>query len=140
MNLRYLTRNEECYKAPWVDLDYSLSKAFRHELIDKNSIKDAKDLEIINNGNITLSNFEHIVTTYTNFTLENILSTSYGLIDIPNYEADEVGLTFNVNGLVSNKKKKKKKKKKNTINKYIYVYVYIFIYLYIYLYKVFLIF
>jgi len=103
MNVRYLTRNEECYTAPWVDLNYSLNKAFRHQLIDKSLIKTSKDKEIINNNNgkMTVPDFEHIVTTYSNYTLEEILATTYGLIDIPNFEAEEVGLTFNIDGLES---------------------------------------
>lgn len=100
MNTRYLTRNDECYTAPWVDLSASLDKAFRHKLIDKNSIKESKDLKIINNKNITLSDFEHIITTYSNLSLEKILSSSYGLINIPDYKIDEASLTFDIDGFV----------------------------------------
>jgi len=98
MNARYLIRNEDCYTAPWVDLDYAMNKTFRNNLIDKTLIKEQKDLDIINKTNITLSEFEHIVTTYSNFTLEKILNTGYGLIKIPDYSADEASLTFDLDG------------------------------------------
>jgi len=98
MNLRYLKRNDDCYTAPWVDLDYAMGKIFRHNYIDKSIITDSKDLSIINSTNITLSDFEYIVTKYSNFSLEKIMSTSYGLIKIPDYAAENAGLTFYLYG------------------------------------------
>jgi len=101
MNTRYLVRNDDCYKAPWVDLDSALSKAFKSNLIDKNLIQEKSDLDIVNKQNITLSEFEHIVITYTNFTLEHVLSTGYGLIKLPDYEAENASLTFDNEGEVT---------------------------------------
>ena len=98
MNPRNAIRNEDCYKAPWVDLDYALSKAFRNNIINKNLIKDQNDLNIINKGNITLTNFENIVKKYTDFELENVLTTTNGLIKIPDQIAKEASMTLNING------------------------------------------
>jgi len=98
-NTRYLIRNEDCYNAPWVDLNKALNLSFDKSLISKDKISN-NDLEIINGGNITLSDFEHIFTTYTNFTLEEILSSGYGLFTIPDYETEEAGLTLDINGYI----------------------------------------
>jgi len=98
MNSRYLTRNDECYKAPWVDVDYAMNKAIKNKLIDKNAIIDQDDLQIINKNNKTISEFESIVKKYTNFTLEEILTTGYGLIKIPDYSTENAGLTFDLDG------------------------------------------
>jgi len=68
MNMRNLTRNEDCYTAPWVNLDDVLDKAFKNDLIKKDKISD-NDLSVINKKNITLNQFEHIVTTYSKFKL-----------------------------------------------------------------------
>ncbi|OUM63060.1 hypothetical protein PIROE2DRAFT_61493 [Piromyces sp. E2] len=100
MNLRYLKRNEDCYSAPWVDLDYAMGKIFRHNYIDKSTITDTNDLSIINKSNVTLSELEHIINKYSNFSLEKMLSTPYGLIKIPNYSVEEASLTFDLNGYV----------------------------------------
>jgi len=103
-NTRYLIRNEDCYNAPWVDLNKALNLSFDKSLISKDKISN-NDLEIINGGNITLSDFEHIFTTYTNFTLEEILSSGYGLFTIPDYETEEAGLTLDINGDISKAEK-----------------------------------
>jgi len=97
MNIRHLVRNEDCYNAPWVDLDKALDRAFRYDLIDKSKV-DANDLNIINNKNITLSQFENIITKYTDYSLETILSTSFGLITIPKYETENASLTLDIDG------------------------------------------
>jgi len=98
MNARYLIRNDECYQASWVNLDESMNKAFKNNLINKSLITDDEDLEIVKKSNKTLSEFEHIVTKYTNFTLEDILSIGRGLIKIPDYSADDAGLTLDIDG------------------------------------------
>ena len=98
MNARYVVRNDECYKAPWVDLDSALNKAVNNNLIDKSRIEDKNDLALLTKANITLTEFEHIVTKYTDFSLEEILVTGYGLIKIPDYSVDDVGLTFDLDG------------------------------------------
>ena len=98
MNIRLIKRNDECYTAPWVNLDKALKRAFKKNLIDESKLSSS-DSKIVNNGNISLSNFENIVTKYSNFTLPKILSTSYGLIDIPDYKAD-TSLTFELDGYI----------------------------------------
>jgi len=102
MHPRNAIRNDDCYKAPWVDLDYALSKAFRNNIINKNSITDSNDLNIIKKGNITLTNFENLVKKYTDLQLENVLTTTNGLIKIPDQIADEASMTFDINGDVHN--------------------------------------
>jgi len=94
MNARYQVRNENCYKAPWMDYDYAMNKAIKHNIIDISSIKNEKDFSIINKTNITFSEFEHIITKYTNRTLETVLTTSSSLFKIPTYSTDNVGLSF----------------------------------------------
>jgi len=98
MNVRYLNKNEECYKAVWINLNNMLNKAFKNNYIDKNSIKDSADLSIINKSDISFTEFEHIVKTYSNHTLEQIFSTSYGLYKIPDYETEDASLTLDIDG------------------------------------------
>jgi len=98
MNIRYLNKNENCYKANWINFNTILNRAFSKNYIHKDSINDGADLEIINKSDISLSEFEHIVKNYSNHTLEQILSTSFGLYKIPDYEADDVSLTLDING------------------------------------------
>ncbi|OUM57095.1 hypothetical protein PIROE2DRAFT_65194 [Piromyces sp. E2] len=100
MNARYLIRNDECYVASWVNLDDAMEKAFQTHLLDKSLITDGEDLQIIKKSNKTISEFEHIVTKYTNRTLEDILSTGHGLIKIPDYSTENAGLTFDIDGYI----------------------------------------
>eukprot|EP00833_Pecoramyces_ruminatium_P015576 jgi/Orpsp1_1/1189608/evm.model.d7180000073212.1 len=100
MNLRHLTRNDDCYTAPWVDLHQAMQKAYKLNLIDKSKI-ESNDLQTIEKSDFSIQEFETIVTKYTNFTLEKILNTSYGLISIPDFEVDDVGLTIDINGEVT---------------------------------------
>jgi len=100
MNIRHAVRNEECYNAPWVDFTNTLDKAFKYGLMDKTKF-DNDDLQIVKNGNITLAHFESFVTKYTEFTLERILSLSYGLITIPSYETEDATLSFDLDGKVT---------------------------------------
>jgi len=97
MNIRHAVRNEDCYNAPWVDFTNTLDKAFKYGLMDKTKF-DNDDLQIVKNGNITLTHFESFVTKYTDFTLERILSLSYGLITIPSYETEDASLSFDLDG------------------------------------------
>lgn len=100
MNIRHAVRNEDCYNAPWVDFTNTLDKAFKYGLMDKTKF-DNDDLQIVKNGNITLTHFESFVTKYTDFTLERILSLSYGLITIPSYETEDASLSFDLDGKVT---------------------------------------
>ena len=99
MNPRYLTRNDECYEASWADYDYAFDKAFRYGYLNKSLIKDTKDLDLIEKTNKTLADFEYIAEKYSNTTLETLLSTSYGLIKLPNYSTEnDASLTFELDG------------------------------------------
>jgi len=99
MNPRFLTRNDECYTASWADFDKAMDKAFSNDYIDKALIKDKNDLSLINKSNKTLSDFEYIVEKYSNYTLETLLSTSYGLIKLPNFSTEnDASLSFELDG------------------------------------------
>ncbi|OUM63080.1 hypothetical protein PIROE2DRAFT_61501 [Piromyces sp. E2] len=99
MNNRYLIENKECYTAPWVDYTYALNKLFRHQYISKESIVDKDDLAIANKENVTVSDFEYILHKYSDYTMQEIMATSYGLYKFPDYEA-EAGLTFDIDGYI----------------------------------------
>ncbi|ORY27692.1 hypothetical protein LY90DRAFT_513338 [Neocallimastix californiae] len=99
MNVRYLNKNEACLTASWVDFDYAMKEAINLKLIDKAAITDPEDMKIINNKkNITLSDFEQIISKYSDKKLEQVLSSSYGLIKIPDYETENAELIFDLNG------------------------------------------
>ncbi|ORY84616.1 hypothetical protein LY90DRAFT_499341 [Neocallimastix californiae] len=71
---QHLTRNDECYSAPWVNLNNAIARAFNKGYIDRNAITDPNDLDLIESKNMTITDFEHIVTTYTNSTLETMFA------------------------------------------------------------------
>ena len=99
MNVRYLNKNEDCYQASWMNYDKIMKKAIEKNLIDSSLIKDSKDLELLSHTNKTFSDFENIVSKYSNYTIDKILSTGYGLYKIPDYETEEeTGLSFDING------------------------------------------
>jgi len=100
---RYRIKNEECYKAPWVDLHNILENAFSKSIIEKSKITQSEDLELIKNVNITLPDFEHIVTSYSNVTMEELFSSANALYTIPSYETENAGLTFELDKYVENK-------------------------------------
>jgi len=99
MNIRHTTRNDDCYTADWSNLHSALKKAVVLNMVDSSNFSQ-EDYNIYNNKNITLSQFESIVNKHSNFTIEKLLSTSYGLMPIPNYETENAGLTFELNGYV----------------------------------------
>jgi hypothetical protein len=102
MNVRYLNKNEDCYQASWMNYDKIMKKAIEKNLIDSSLIKDSKDLELLSHTNKTFSDFENIVSKYSNYTIDKILSTGYGLYKIPDYETEEeTGLSFDINGEVT---------------------------------------
>ncbi|OUM65082.1 carbohydrate-binding module family 18 [Piromyces sp. E2] len=101
MNIRHITRNDDCYKAPWIDLDLAMDKAFKYNLINKSKV-EKNDLDIINNKNITLEQFENIVTKYTNYNVETILSINFGLVKIPTYETENASITLDIDGEIHN--------------------------------------
>jgi len=96
MNNRYLVDHEECYTAPWIDYTYALNKLFRHSYINKEIIVDKNDLAIANKENVTISDFEYIVSKYSNYTMKELMATNYGLYKFPDFEA-EVFFNFNIN-------------------------------------------
>jgi len=98
MNIRYLNKNEECYHASWMNYDNIMEKAINKNLINQSLIKDSKDLEIMKMSNKTYSDFETIVSKYANHTVVELLSTSYGLYKIPDYETEESGLSLDIKG------------------------------------------
>jgi len=100
-SVRNLIRNEDCYQAPWMNYNSILKKAMKKSLISKEDIKDSDDLDLINNVNITLPEFEYLFQTYTNYTLEEILSSAYDLYTIPTFETDDAILNFDIDGNVS---------------------------------------
>ncbi|ORX84647.1 hypothetical protein BCR32DRAFT_291187 [Anaeromyces robustus] len=111
----YLKRNDDCYTAPWVDLNYALKRAYNKNYLDIQAIKNyGKDIDFINSvvegkaQNITLAEFEDIVNKYSTLTLEEILSQPYNLAPVPsgkpygnNFETDNASMTFELNGEVT---------------------------------------
>ncbi|ORX84649.1 hypothetical protein BCR32DRAFT_230296 [Anaeromyces robustus] len=99
----FLKRNEACYTAHWVDLNQVLSTCIQNKYIDISKITP-KDKELVdkvtgntNSYNITLSEFENIITTYSDFKLEEILSKPYRLLNPPSYHdfvAEKARMTF----------------------------------------------
>ncbi|ORX84657.1 coth-domain-containing protein [Anaeromyces robustus] len=103
MDGRNYTRNDDCYTTPWVNLNDVMEKAFDYKLINKSHLM-YNDLEIIKNKNITLSQFERIVTRYTDEPLEKFLSI-HNLIKLPSddkesydYKVKKAKLTFELEG------------------------------------------
>jgi len=98
----FLKRNEHCFTAPYVDLNYATRRTFQDkEFIKKSAITNPADLELVQNTidnkhNITLEEFENIITKYSNFTLETIFSLPYKLA-IPAekyFEAEKASMTY----------------------------------------------
>ena len=98
MNVRYLNKNEDCLHAYWMNYDNIMTKALNKNLIDKSRIKDKKDLELIEMTNKTYTEFETIASKYSNHTIDQLLSTNYGLYAIPDYEAKNSQLTLDIEG------------------------------------------
>ncbi|ORX84650.1 hypothetical protein BCR32DRAFT_291190 [Anaeromyces robustus] len=95
----FLKRNEKCYTAPWVDLNYALNRCINKKYIDISNISP-KDSQLVNSvnansHNVTLSEFENMITTYSNFTLEEIFSHPYHLTDIPSTEFETNNASMN---------------------------------------------
>jgi hypothetical protein len=102
----YLKRNDDCYTAPWVNLNDSFKKLISKKYLDVNSVNNTEDKKLIDDvtndkKEITLSEFEKIVTTYTKYSLEQIFSQPYDLIRVPNstpygtnFETDSASMVF----------------------------------------------
>jgi len=101
MNARYLVRNDECYKKPIINLDDALKNALDYNYIKRDEITSPYGLYLINKGNITLNEFEYIVDNYSDYSLENLLSSSYELAEFLDYSTDDASLTFELNGQVT---------------------------------------
>jgi len=54
---------------------------------------------------MTITDFEHIVTTYTNSTLETMFASKNKLFVIPEYVTEDASLIFDLNGYIINIKK-----------------------------------
>jgi len=104
----YMRRNEECYTAPWVNLNSALSKVIENKYIDIDALKKSNDYELVekaidktNDFNITLPEFENIITSYSNFTLEEIFTSPYGIAKVPsnsNFNITNPSLTYELDG------------------------------------------
>jgi len=111
----FVKRNEKCYRASWVDLKFALNRVISKNYIDVASLKKSKDYEFVQNvlekktEDITLEQFENIVVSYSNHTLEEIFSYPYGLVqnspDYSDYSFDfettdnnTVSMTYELDG------------------------------------------
>jgi len=99
-NIRYHIPNENCYSAPWVNLTSILSEARNYKYFDSNSTS-IEDLELFNKNNITFTEFEHLFSTYTNYTIQDIFTTPSELYTIPVYETENAGMTLDVDGEIA---------------------------------------
>ncbi|ORX84641.1 coth-domain-containing protein [Anaeromyces robustus] len=96
----FLKRNDDCYTAPWVDLNQSLERAISKKYI--HDIKEEIDKALVDrvikshNYNITLSEFENLVKKYSDVSLEELFSHPYGVIEISptDFSTDKAQLTF----------------------------------------------
>jgi len=87
----YMRRNDECYTAPWANLTQSLEKVITSKYIDVEALKNSKEdhalvekaLNANSNYQITLPEFERLIVTYSDFTLEKIFSSPYGVLKVP---------------------------------------------------------
>ena len=102
----FVERKDECYTAPWVNLTYSLDRALSKNYIPKSKIKDKTDLSLIDSvlkthtHNLTVSEFDGLITKYTNYTIEELFTTPYKLTIIPSteFETKDASLTFELDG------------------------------------------
>ncbi|OUM61439.1 hypothetical protein PIROE2DRAFT_62493 [Piromyces sp. E2] len=97
-NVRYHVRNDDCYTAPWIDLDDVFDKAVKKSLITKEMVTDTEDLALFDKKNITIGEFEHLFTNYTNHTMEDIFSSTNSFFSIPLFETENASMTLNVDG------------------------------------------
>jgi len=83
-----LVRNDDCYTAPWVDLNDMMKKIVENQYIDVKALKnDPKDNEFVekvinNTQEINITEFENLLKKYSNITLEQIFSKPYNLVKI----------------------------------------------------------
>jgi len=102
----FVERKDECYTAPWVNLTYSLDRALSKNYIPKSKIKDQADLSLIDSvlkthtHNLTVSEFDALITKYTDYTIEELFTTPYKLTIIPSteFETKDASLTFELDG------------------------------------------
>ncbi|ORX84642.1 coth-domain-containing protein [Anaeromyces robustus] len=108
----YLKENDDCYTAPWVDLNNVLEKAidkdfmyFKMDNINNNNDIKQNDKQLIldvvknKNHNITLPEFKNIVKNYSNYTVPELFSIPYQLTRIPDskyFETSSASMTFNL--------------------------------------------
>jgi len=108
----YFKENENCYTAPWVDLNSVLEKAIKNDFMyfkmdnidkDNNVQKDDKQLilDVVKNKshNITLPEFKNLVKNYSNYTVPELFLIPYQLTRIPDakyFEASSASMSFNL--------------------------------------------
>ena len=96
----FITRNDDCYTAPWINLNKILGKAEKDGFIKRNEITK-EDKAIITNVNITLSEFEYIINKYSTYPIEDFF-TDYtkdrGYFDIPLDDKYNGTMIFDLNG------------------------------------------
>jgi len=102
----FLKKNEECYRAPYIDYCYAIERATKKNYLDKSKITDPNDLKLVEDSisrthQMTYEEFKNIVEKYSSLAIEEILSLPYGLISYPEkyFEArDKAGLVFEIEG------------------------------------------
>ncbi|KAL6620905.1 coth protein-domain-containing protein, partial [Neocallimastix sp. 'constans'] len=103
----FMKRNMDCYTTPWVDLNYALNRTISKKYIDKSKITEKADIELIvsvlntKTHNITISEFENLIVTYSKFTLKEIFTYPYGLASVPsttNFKTEDATMTFDLEG------------------------------------------
>jgi len=95
----YYTRNDDCYTAPWINLNEILNKIVDKKIIKKSKMSSS-DLAFLTKTDISIEEFESLITKYTSYSLEEIFRSSYGFFEIPEYTVKNATLNFELDGKV----------------------------------------
>jgi len=95
----YYTRNVDCYTAPWINLNEILNKIVEQNIIEKSQLSES-DLAYLENTDITIEEFENLLTTYTSYSMEDIFRSSRGYFEIPEYTVKNATLNFEIDDKV----------------------------------------
>ena len=98
-NRIYYTRNDDCYTAPWINLNEILNKIVDKKIIKKSKMSSS-DLAFLTKTDISIEEFESLITKYTSYSLEEIFRSSYGFFEIPEYTVKNATLNFELDGYV----------------------------------------